>query len=247
MLHLAIECSGIVGSVALFDDDLPLGQLDLANDKSSIQTMAPTIAKLVADLRDRPKLISVTNGPGSFTSLRVGLATAKMLALAWNIPVVGIDSLATIAYRTAVQKRSDAPSELIVIPVLNAFRKQVFTAAWKTSSSGFENLAQSQVLGAVEWCRQPLESLHFRLDNPEISNLQLPNAILTGPGLANYSPESLPTHITLAETKMWQPHASDVAQLGWNAFQNGYAGSAQELMPNYVRASAAEDNSQSVQ
>lgn len=243
MLHLAIECSGIVGSVALWEAALPLARLELPNHQSSIQTLAATVQQLLAHSATRPAFLSVSSGPGSFTSLRVGLATAKMLAMAWDVPVVGVDSLAAIACRQTTEHpgQTDDPPHVIV-PVINAFRKQVFASAWMTSGGGFQNLAQSQVVGASEWCSQPLESLQIHPNDRKISTWQHLPVVITGPGLANYTPSSpLPPSHTLADPSAWLPRAEEVAQLGWQAYQAGEAVSAAELTPNYVRASAAEE------
>lgn len=249
MLHLAIECSGIVGSVALWEAALPLARLELPSHQSSIQTLATNLQQLLAHSSKRPAFLSVSSGPGSFTSLRVGLATAKMLAMAWDVPVVGVDSLAAIAHRqtteyrqtTEHQGQTDDPPRVIV-PVINAFRKQVFAAAWITSGGVFQNLAQSQVVGASEWCSQPLESLQIHRNDRKISTWQDLPLVITGPGLANYTPSSpLPPSHTLADPSAWLPRAEEVAQLGWQAYQAGEAVSAAELTPNYVRASAAEE------
>ncbi len=242
MLHLAIECSGIVGSVALWEADLPLARLELPSHQSSIQTLASTLQQLLANSATRPKFLSVSNGPGSFTSLRVGLATAKMLAMAWDIPVVGVDSLAAIAYRQATEHPHQPPyAERVVVPVINAFRKQVFASAWIISSQGFENLAQSQVVDASLWCSQPLESVQIHPNGQRRSNWQHLPVLITGTGLAIYTPSSLPPSHALADISAWLPRAEEVAQLGWQAYRAGEAVSAGELTPNYVRSSAAEE------
>ena len=100
MTNLAIECSGTAGSVALFDGENPICYSDLDTSFSSVRTLAGEIERVMRG-QPKPSFISVTNGPGSFTGLRVGLTTAKMLALAWNVPVMPVDTLQAIALRAS--------------------------------------------------------------------------------------------------------------------------------------------------
>ena len=107
--HLAIESSGLGGSVALFEYDGNFhgqlhSQLILPNSMGSVRTLAPAIEQLLREAQLLVKQLgslSVTNGPGSFTGLRVGLATAKMFAWTQRIPVVPVDTLEAIANRFA--------------------------------------------------------------------------------------------------------------------------------------------------
>ncbi len=186
MLHLAIECSALAGSVAILQQQTLITERQLPPNIGSVVSLAPTIAELLAQYCSgssaQVELISVTHGPGSFTGLRAGLATAKMLGLAWKIPLVTVDTLQVIAARSAqvvVKNFCEAGEELgaeanqpVVVAVLNAFRKQVFAAAWCVSTDGpqpklapeglgltLKPLATTQVLDAPLWQAQPLSSL----------------------------------------------------------------------------------------
>ena len=242
MLHLAIECSGIAGSVALFDADRQLDYRILPSHLSSIQSLAVTIRDVLHSAAVRqPQLISVTHGPGSFTSLRVGLATAKMLSLAWQIPIAGVDSLATIAQRASEHNRPSPGWEPVIVTVINAFRKQVFAAAWKDSLNGCcQRLTPTQVIDAAEWCQQPLGSLQFNAALTSLPEAQGKHISVSGPGLLNYRPTET-AGVSLVSEGLWMPRAIDVARLGWLTFQAGGAVGAADLQPVYVRASAAEE------
>lgn len=190
MLHLAIECSAQAGSVAILQQQTVIVERLLPPNVGSVVSLAPTIAELLsqygAGSSAQVELISVTHGPGSFTGLRAGLATAKMLGLAWQIPLVAVDTLQVIAARSAenvLKNDRETAEELgteaeqpILVAVLNAFRKQVFAAAWRipagctqvgpTANDGSETpglamipLATAQVLDARLWQAQPLSSL----------------------------------------------------------------------------------------
>ena len=94
-------------------------------------------------------LIGVGVGPGGFTSLRVGLATAKGLALGLGLPIVGVSSLQVLA------RSIEGDSALVRVPVMNAYRGEVFAAAYRIGEEELEVLAQpsfgppTEVLGAI--------------------------------------------------------------------------------------------------
>jgi len=72
------------------------------------------------------ELLAVTRGPGSFTGLRIGIATVKGLGLALDLPVVGVSSLEVLAHNLGAAG--------LVCPVLNARREQVYTALYRTGT-----------------------------------------------------------------------------------------------------------------
>lgn len=239
MLNLSIECSGRFGSVALTDHQQLLIVQDLPRTASSVQSMAVAIETLIRQQDTRPNLISVTCGPGSFTGLRVGLTVAKMLGWAWKIPIVPVDTLEVIAFRTL----ESAPTGLAVVavPVINAFRKQVFTGAWQLSSEGhLMQIAESQVVDAATWISSPLHTQ--QREAPTSDHLR--EIWVAGPGLTQYATaEKEPQWAT--PIRQWpelEPHARWVAQVGWRRYQQGFQVEAKALAANYVRASAAEES-----
>jgi tRNA threonylcarbamoyladenosine biosynthesis protein TsaB len=245
MTHLAIECSGTAGSVALYAAVEPLGYTDLAPDVGSVQTLAGEIQALVRAY-GRPSFISVTYGPGSFTGLRVGLSTAKMLALAWKIPIVTVNTLHAIALRAA-RTPSGATPWTAFIPVINAFRKQVFSTAiaypYRFDISATELppptvLAASQVLDAQVWQAAPLEALGVDVQCVSSGG---PVAVC-GPGLNTFPLHPTePGNYRVVPAEFWNPSAAEVALLGWQEFQAGRLLDPFSLQPLYLRASAAEE------
>lgn len=243
MLNLAIECSGVAGSVALAERDRISAVLTLPEETASVQSLTPSIrALLESSLAGGavPDLISLTCGPGSFTGLRVGLTTAKMLAWAWQSPIAALDTLHVIAHASAIALRAtenaagNPPQRRLIVPVLNAFRRQVFVAAWEATTAGeLLPVAESQVIDAGLWQKTPLG---FLAD----SRFGACEAVVSGPGLDIYPPVK-DAAVQVADPTVWHPKAADVAVLGWHAFQAGRAISPAQLLPNYVRASAAEE------
>lgn len=264
MLHLAIECSALAGSVAVLQQQTVLAERALPPTIGSVQTLAPTIVELLSPYRSgnlpAVELISVTHGPGSFTGLRGGLALAKMLGLAWGIPIVAVDTLHVIAAQAADNVTSQArvakDAAAIVVAVLNAFRKQVFAAAWRIPTDSAHlpaldliPLAQPQVLDAELWRAGPLTALSCTALSCTAGNCQpggdaLPPASLplwiSGAGLRIYTPQ-LDSGARLTDPANWDPTAGWVGRLGWHSYLAGRAVSAAQLSPNYVRSSAAEE------
>lgn len=276
MLQLAIECSAIHGSVAVCDSRPCVESIQLPTDKSSVQTLAQTVKSVLAGRR--PDFISVTSGPGSFTGLRVGLTTVKMLGLAWNLPIVAVDTLQVLAHQIAAHQtvhRQSAQGPFIVVPVINAFRRQVFTSVWLAETNGtIVPLTPACVLDADQWLANPVASAvadparvqkvseSFVADPARVQHAQtepnatvhagLPNLILIGgPGLDNYSPNlshcQYPSHAAVEQLVPVEilpgilPDAKWVADVGFQRFNAGYCESAESLLANYVRASAAEE------
>ncbi len=241
MLNLAIECSGIGGSIAVFEGDAVLAMVQLPAPQSSVQTLSQGIDELLKPLSPRlPEMLSVTVGPGSFTGLRVGLATAKMLAWAWGVPVAAVDTLAVVAWRAARAEISQPPVSRVVIPVINAFRKQVFAGAWQRQGAQFVQLAAAQVIDAATWQRQPVAALAGALPPHRPLTAGGPPPLITGPGLSLYPPTLQPAP-ELAPPEWWQPRATEVGELGWQILLAGQTTTAHDLRAHYVRASAAEE------
>ena len=283
--NLALECSGFTCSVAVAKLDCldPPLWLETPPALSSVQGLAGMVRQVLQNAGIRqPDFLSVTHGPGSFTGLRVGLATAKTLGMAWDIPMVAIDTLEAIAFRQHLQltaastdrsvstplgkapvnpegiPATDAPPVLL-LPVMNAFRRQVFAAAYESqpASAGLVRLAAAQVLDAAVWrslAQDPppadLRQVDCRLAEagPTQESTSLQRRIVCGPGLEHYQPEEA-AELEVAPAESWNPRAVDVLQLGWQKYLNRDLhlhtfSTADSLAPNYIRSSAAEEVSQ---
>ncbi len=138
----------------------------------------------------------VGTGPGSFTGLRIGLASARALAFALDIPVAGVSTLAALA--------AGAPGAL---PVVDARRREIFTLAGgevrclKPGELGLEPGTLCVGDGAVRY-RQPLEAAGARIP-PDESDLHLPRASLHISLAGRFGPAELvePLYVRLPDAR----------------------------------------------
>ena len=278
---LALETSGRSGSIALaksteslvglresigsdwslpgrclkiLTERLEILSLDLDPTWGSAKTLAPAIQKLLAQDGLAPKdlhAIAVVQGPGSFTGLRVGIATAKVMAYALQIPIVAIDTLEVIAQQVSDSRTEpDSPTvpgsqSLDLFAVADAFRGQSFWAKYR--------------IGAGE-C---LETTRTRIDDntwlaQELS-VQDPSGCIAVAGLSLeklrdcyreipslQSQRALDTSPLVWEPKQYgEPRASTVARLGWRAWLRNQTVEPFGLLPMYYRSSAAEEKQSS--
>lgn len=172
--------------------------------------------------------IATTVGPGSFTGLRVGLATVKAIAFALRIPVVEVDTLEAIAVGAAAELGGERPK--IVVPVINAFRKQVFSATWLFTERDRNCLVPSHVQDADVWSAKPTS---LDADHP---------VCVAGPGLSSYQPTG--EAYSAAPPEIWEPTVEAIAAIGAEQAGLGKFVDATILKPNYLRKSAAEEKRQ---
>ena len=129
MRVLAIDSSGLTATVAIVEDDQTIAEYTTNYKKTHSQTLLPMIDEMVrmvdADLKEIDA-IAVAGGPGSFTGLRIGSATAKGLGLALDKPLIHVPTVDAMAY-------SLYGCEDIICPIMDARRKQVYTGLYSFS------------------------------------------------------------------------------------------------------------------
>ena len=127
MKLLAIDASTMVATVALATEDGVIAEYTVNNKRTHSQTLLPMIDVIVSNIGWELKEIDyivVTNGPGSFTGLRIGAATAKGLADALKKPIVPVSSLEALAMNGII-------FDGLIVPIMDARRDNVFTGIYK--------------------------------------------------------------------------------------------------------------------
>jgi len=217
---LALETTERLGSVAAAEDAKLLLEIDLEKFLRTAQSLTPAIKRLLAEVGWRPRdveLVATCIGPGSFTGLRVGIATAKTFAYAAKAEVLGIDTLEAIA--------ASNPSKVGRISVaVDAQRGDVVFRGFSYNSEGWP-LAEAD---------EQLVPFQIWLD-------RLPHGTLvSGPALRKRQ-TPLPGQIQAIAREYWSPRASSVAQLTHYHFTEGHRDDLWRLLPRYSRRSAAEE------
>lgn len=138
MKVLGIDTSSNVASAAVIDDDNIIAEYTLNLKKTHSQLLMPMIDSMLSscecDISDID-LFAVSVGPGSFTGLRIGIATAKGLAHACGKKIVPVGTLAALAYNLPY-------AEHIIVPIMDARRNEVYTAAYIWDEDGFREIEE---------------------------------------------------------------------------------------------------------
>jgi tRNA threonylcarbamoyladenosine biosynthesis protein TsaB len=222
MRILALETATLAGSAALLESGRVIGHslLDIALTHS--ERLMAMIDRLLQDCDWRSadlQGLAVSIGPGSFTGLRVGVATAKGLGLALGLTVAPVPTLDALAWNLPF---ADAP----VCPLLDARKGEVYLARYRWSERGMVRLSEYLALSP----RAAVEQLE-------------PPVILLGDGVAACRPffaGADNTAVRVAPASHSLPSAAVVGQLGYSMLLAGSAVSADVLVPLYVRPSEAE-------
>lgn len=124
---LALDSSGLVASVALAEDDNLIAEYTVQYKKTHSQTLLPMLEEIVRMVEmdlSTVDAIAVAAGPGSFTGLRIGSATAKGLAFALGKPVIPVPTVDGLAFQMYGAKD-------LVCPIMDARRSQVYTGIYE--------------------------------------------------------------------------------------------------------------------
>ena len=225
MKILAIESSGLVASVAVTENNTLLGEYTMNHKKTHSQTLLPMLEELSRMIEldlNSIDAIAVSQGPGSFTGLRIGSATAKGLGLALNKPIIPVPTVDALAYNLW-------GTDKLVCPLMDARRQQAYTGLYT-----FEN---GKLYTIVPQCAVDISEVAAEV------NIQGREVIFLGDGVPVFE-EYLNAHVTVpysfAPATCHIQRAVSVAALGEVLYAKGIAESAREHKPEYLRLSQAE-------
>lgn len=246
-LIIALETTEKFGNVALLSGRQVLAELPLPTDQRSAQTLAPTINRLFSNpelwdisllpekLRSRDRIlpndidcVAVVVGPGSFTGLRVGVATAKMFAYAAGAKIVGVKTHDTVAEAcSAWMNESEQESNFCryVSIGVDAQRGDVVTQLFHWTDGCFLPADDARLIPVNVWWEQ---------------TDQYDNLLFAGPALERWS-DKAPEAVRLAEECYWTPWSEFAGKIAAHRFENGQFDDLWSLTPIYSRLSAAEE------
>lgn len=175
------------------------------------------VLKLAGSALAEIDLFAISIGPGSFTGLRVGVASWKGLAFGMRKPLVGVATLTAMARRAGLV-------EGVVCPVLDARMQEVFAAAFECSKGIPEMIMEARV-----------DAIERVLDD-------LPDgAVVFGDGALRYRAEiESRGRFVVPSAEFHYPSAASVGIEGWLRYSQGDPGDAAAVVPVYLRKSQAE-------
>ncbi len=223
MLILALDSTAVVGSVALCRDDRPLAHFTLKNGNTHSETLLPMVKALfdvTGTTVDDVDLFACSAGPGSFTGVRIGVATIKGLAFGKDKCVLGVSALEAMA-------RTQLPRKGLIVPAMDARRGEVYTAVFRAEGDTLTRLMPDTACPAGE-----LEAwLTAHAAGEEL--------LAVGDGVPVLK-KALSLPFAVAPAAIAEQHAVGVAQAAFSAYQAGARGTDRTLAPIYLRLPQAE-------
>ena len=225
MKILGLDSSGIVASVAVVEEDTLIAEYTVNYKKTHSQTLLPmldTIAKMTELDLNSIDAIAVAAGPGSFTGLRIGSATAKGLGLALKKPLIAIPTVEGLAYNLY-----DASG--LICPIMDARRKQVYTGIYRFTDHQLEVVEDQMAV--------PIENMIEKLNQRGEAVTFLGDGV---PVFRELIAEKMTVPYSFAPAHVNKQRAAAIAALGEIYYRQGKTETAMEHVPDYLRVSQAE-------
>ena len=225
MKILGIDSSGLVASVAVIEDDNLLGEFTMNYKKTHSQTLLPMLdelAKMIELDLNTIDAIAVSGGPGSFTGLRIGSATAKGLGLALNKPLIHIPTVDALAYNLCGHQD-------MVCPLMDARRNQTYTGLYEFDGNTMHIL--------VKQCAVGIDEIIQKINEKNRSVVFLADGVSV---FADYIKKNCRVAYDFAQAHNNKQRAASVAALGTVYYEEGKLEAAGQHNPDYLRMSQAE-------
>lgn len=226
MKILALDSSSAPASCAVLEDDFLLGEFMIHTSTTHSQTLLPMVESLLKQCEtslDEIDLFAVTSGPGSFTGVRIGIATVKGLAFAQNKPCVGVSTLHSLALNVRLFQG-------LVVPLMDARRSQVYTAIFRSDTHCVERVTEDQAIS--------IEELATLLSH----NASNQPVLILGDGAALHFSylSNLMDNLTIAPESLRYQRASSIGLIALQRAQENRTVSSALLEPTYLRLPQAE-------
>ena len=233
MKILALDSSGLMASVALLEDDKLTAEYSVNYKKTHSQTLVP----MLAAIREMTELdlktidaIAVAAGPGSFTGLRIGSATAKGLGFALSVPIIPVPTVDGLAYQMY-------GSDKLICPIMDARRNQVYTGLYEFQKKTEQNPISYELHTLKAQCAVSIEEI------ASACNALGREVIFLGDGVPVFAQklqELMQTAYSFAPAHKRMQSAAAVAVYGAVLYKEGKYESAEQHQPEYLRLSQAE-------
>lgn len=237
MKILAIDSSGMPASAAIVEDDLLVAEYTVNYKKTHSQTLLPMIDEICRMTGlDKSTLdaVAVAGGPGSFTGLRIGSATAKGIGLALDLPLVNVPTLEGLA-------SNFHGSDALICPMLDARRSEVFAGIYTYEKTEKEQGGKPVLRVLMDQAPVAADRLSWKLN--ELADQTGKMVVLLGDGASVCRPvleDNLKADHIYAPASLNGQRASSVAVRAEEMIAEGRVETAASHRPIYLRVSQAE-------
>lgn len=225
MRILAIDSSSMVATVAVTTDGILNAEYTINHKKTHSQTLLPMIDEICKTIEldmDSIDAIAISGGPGSYTGLRIGSATAKGFGLALNKPIINVPTMDALAYNMF-------SSQYIICPMMDARRGQVYTGIYRFDGT--------EMITIKEQCIIMIDELIYELDKIGMPVMFLGDGVDTQKETIEMK---MGSEHYYAPASMNRQKASALASLAEIYYKDGKYENAGDHKPEYLRLSQAE-------
>ena len=239
---LAIETTGKYGSASVINETGEVFSAVSTEEMNHLKGMMILIDEAIREAGiDKSELthIAASVGPGSFTGIRIGVVTARVMAQMLDVPCVAVSSLEAMGER--VLDAAVSAGALYVVPVINARRHQTYAGVWEAEfTSDYE---QKTLCAVIEEKQYMIEEL-LDLLKEKAACYDGATCFFTGDGIDAYEDiikdaMSEGSYVFAGEELRYQ-HAESVARIALKKAKAGKVLGYNELMPEYMRLAEAE-------
>jgi tRNA threonylcarbamoyladenosine biosynthesis protein TsaB len=227
MKMLAMDTTTLVLGVAVLEEGKVLGEVTTNLSKKHSVRLMPTVDSLLKDLDLRIEdidVLAVTDGPGSYTGIRIGVTTAKTIAWARKIPLYTESSLTVLAM-------NGLRFSGLVVPLFDARRQRVYTGIYRPDYQHLTEVLPQQVM--------PLDDLLSELTKHDEPVLFLGD---DGKKFQEKIMDQLGTRAVMGLPAENIPRPSQLAWLAWQKMEKGISPASETMTPNYLQLTQAEAN-----
>lgn len=226
MTILAIDCSAVAASCAVLKDDLLIAEAFTNVKLTHSETLMPMVENMLSSARlslSDIDAFAISNGPGSFTGIRIGISAVKGMAMPKNAACIAVSTLESMAYNLL-------GNDCYVCALMDARCNQFYNALFRIKGNEINRLCEDQ-------------ALLFDEITDLINNLNSKAPVIcVGDGAALFckKAEGMKLNIKEAPETLIYQRASSVAMLASKKSEEGEMISSQELLPFYLRLPQAE-------
>ncbi|MDR5659809.1 tRNA (adenosine(37)-N6)-threonylcarbamoyltransferase complex dimerization subunit type 1 TsaB [Serpentinicella sp. ANB-PHB4] len=222
---LVLDTSSVVATVGICNDEKLIGEYTINHKKTHSEKLLPMVDEVLNAAGLKPKdidVFGVSLGPGSFTGLRIGITTIKVMAQAMAKPVVGISALEALAYNAPFYEGT-------ICPMIDGQRDLVYTASYKWEDNELVQVEEQQVLDINDVLK------HYEKETG--------NVLFIGDGAVKHKSkieEQLTDKGQLPPASLIMPRAASLCEAAKKKVDLGQLQNPKDLLPTYMRKSQAE-------